>query len=301
MADFEIIADGLAFPEGPVACDDGSVIVCEVRSGDITRVKTDGSKQKIATIDGAPNGLAIGPDGAIYCCNNGGFSWEDGVDLPTGTAANYRTGSIDRIDISTGKVERLYDSCDGIQLAGPNDLIFDAQGGIWFTDLGKDRHDCELHGGLYYAASDGSSIKRVATGQALNGVGLSPDGKTVYAAASFLRWIIAVDANPDVAKPISILGEAEIVAEYTGRRFLDSLAMEADGTIAQAVVFDRSGISRVMPGSGREETILFPDMLTTNIAFGGSDMRTAFVTLTTTGQLAKMAWPAPGMRLPFNC
>lgn len=301
MTEFIVMTDGLAFPEGPIACDDGSVIVCEVRSGDITRVKPDGSKQTIATIDGAPNGLAIGPDGAIYCCNNGGFSWEDGLDLPTGTATDYRTGSIERIDIATGKVERLYDSCDGIQLAGPNDLVFDAQGNIWFTDLGKERHGCELHGGLYYAACDGSSITRVATGQGLNGVGLSPDGKTVYAAASFLRWIVAFDTNPNVAKPVSILGEAEIVAEYTGRRFLDSLAMEADGTIAQAIVLERPGISRVMPGSGKEETIPFPDILPTNIAFGGDDMCTAYVTLTTTGQLAKLRWPAPGMRLPFNC
>jgi gluconolactonase len=300
-AQFEIMADGLGFPEGPVVCEDGSVIVVEVRSEQVTRVKPNGDKQLIARIDGAPNGLAIGPDGALYCCNNGGFSWDADNPLPTGSAANYRTGSIDRIDISTGKVERLYDSCGGIPLAGPNDLMFDAQGGFWFTDLGKDVNHAERHGGLYYAKADGSSITRVVHGVAFNGVGLSPDGKTVYAAASYLRWILAFDAT-NVADQGNGLGSGRIAVEYNGRRFLDSLAMEADGTIAQAVVLDRPGISRANPDTGKETTLTFgSEILPTNIAFGGADMQTAYVTLTTTGVLAKLRWPAPGLKLPYNC
>lgn len=301
MVEFEVMGEGLGFPEGPVVCDDGSVIVCEVRAQQVTRVKPNGEKQLIAKIDGAPNGLAIGPDGALYCCNNGGFSWEEGNDLPTGTAADYRTGSIDRIDISTGKVERIHDSCDGAALGGPNDLVFDASGGFWFTDLGKERGHVEVTGGLYYAKADGSSITRVAHGAAFNGVGLSPDGKTVYGAASYLRWILAFDAA-NIADQGNALGTGRIAVEYNGRRFLDSLAMEADGTIAQAVVLDRPGISRANPDTGKETTLVFGDeILPTNIAFGGPDMQTAYVTLTISGVLAKLRWPAPGMKLPFNC
>lgn len=302
MADFEVMAEGLAFPEGPVACDDGSVLVVEVRAERVTRVKPDGSLQVIAEIDGAPNGLAIGPDGAIYCCNNGGFSWPDEVtvetNFPTGTAKNYRTGSIDRIDPSTGRVERLYDSCDGVQLAGPNDIVFDSEGGFWFTDLGKTLEAHELHGGLYYARTDGSSIKRVVGHLGLNGVGLSPDEKTVYVGASFTRWVLAFPADPDQAA--QGLGAGEIIACFPRRQFLDSLAMEADGTIAQAVVMEDSGIARVDPRTGNVERVIVPDMLTTNIAFGGKDMQTAYITASTTDRLLRTRWPAPGLRLPFN-
>ncbi|MDE2464838.1 MAG: SMP-30/gluconolactonase/LRE family protein, partial [Alphaproteobacteria bacterium] len=65
------VASGLKFPEGPVAMDDGSVIVVEIQAKKITRVKPDGKKQTIAVCEGGPNGAAIGPDGALYVCNNG--------------------------------------------------------------------------------------------------------------------------------------------------------------------------------------------------------------------------------------
>ena len=71
------IANGLKFPEGPVAMDDGSVIVVEIATGKITRVKMDGATQTIATPGGGPNGLAIGPDGALYCTNSGGFAFQE--------------------------------------------------------------------------------------------------------------------------------------------------------------------------------------------------------------------------------
>ena len=73
MAEFELVADGLRFPEGPVVMPDGSVILVEIAEGQITRVHADGSKTVIAKPGGGPNGLAIGPDGKLYCCNNGGF------------------------------------------------------------------------------------------------------------------------------------------------------------------------------------------------------------------------------------
>ena len=66
------ITSGLRFPEGPVAMDDGSVVLVEIFGPRITRVQPDGSKETVAEIVGGPNGLAVGPDGAFYLCNNGG-------------------------------------------------------------------------------------------------------------------------------------------------------------------------------------------------------------------------------------
>jgi gluconolactonase len=67
------LATGLLFPEGPVALDDGSVLLVEIARGTLSRVTTDGRVQVVADLGGGPNGAAIGPDGAVYICNNGGF------------------------------------------------------------------------------------------------------------------------------------------------------------------------------------------------------------------------------------
>ena len=52
--------------------DDGSLIVTEIDGARITRVGADGSLEVVARCDGGPNGAAVGPDGALYVCNNGG-------------------------------------------------------------------------------------------------------------------------------------------------------------------------------------------------------------------------------------
>src|SRR4051794_25579264 len=77
MNQLTTLAAGLRFPEGPVAMPDGSVILVEIAAGRVTRVKPDGTKETVAEPGGGPNGLAVGPDGKLYCCNNGGFGWVD--------------------------------------------------------------------------------------------------------------------------------------------------------------------------------------------------------------------------------
>ena len=112
-AQFEVFAEGLAFPEGPVVMADGSVIVVEVASDKLIRCWAGGRKEVVATTGGGPNGLAVGPDGALYHANNGGIDWsKPGHYLGPGSE-----GRIERIDIATGKVDVLYDSCGGVKLA----------------------------------------------------------------------------------------------------------------------------------------------------------------------------------------
>ena len=69
-----VIATELAFPEGPIALPDGSILLVEIQAGRLTRVH-DGVKETVAELGGGPNGAAIGPDGHCYVCNNGGFEW----------------------------------------------------------------------------------------------------------------------------------------------------------------------------------------------------------------------------------
>jgi len=180
--EFEVIASGLGFPEGPVVMEDGSIILVEIRKGCITRL-WNGRTEVIATPGGGPNGLAIGPDGALYCCNNGGFEYHDvgGLMVPGNCPPDYSGGRIERVDLSSGKVERLYEAVDGHPLRGPNDLVFDRSGGFYFTDLGKGFARNRDHGGIYYARPDGSLIRQVDYHHiSPNGCGLSPDGKTLY-------------------------------------------------------------------------------------------------------------------------
>lgn len=303
--DFEIVAEGLEFPEGPVVMDDGSVIVCEIAAGRLTRILPDGAKQVIATPGGGPNGAAIGPDGALWVCNNGGFNWSraGGLLIPGHQAHDYETGRIERIDLSTGKVERVYSQVEGFNLSGPNDLMFDASGGFWFSDHAKIRDRESDHGGLFYAKADGTMVRAaVYPLDHPNGVGLSPDGRTVHVALTMQRLILSFDIIGEGEVAPSPLGAipGRVAAHFPGRVLLDSLAMFADGDIAQATLVDRPGIATVNPTTGDVAYRDFPDLLTTNIAFGGPDMMDAWVCLSTTGRLARCRFEKPGMKLAFN-
>src|SRR5215216_6081307 len=161
MAAITTIARGLRFPEGPVAMPDGSVVLVEIARQTLSRVTTDGKVHVIAHLGGGPNGAAMGRGGRIYVTNNGGLKFVErpGKLFPVIQADDYAGGSIQVVDVDTGRFETLYDACDGRRLRGPNDLVFDAAGGFWFTDLGKTRDRESDRGAVYYAKADGSMIK----------------------------------------------------------------------------------------------------------------------------------------------
>ena len=130
MADVRILATGLRFPEGPVAMADGAVVLGEIAGGTVTRVAADGAKSTVTAASGGPNGLARGPDGSLYLCNNGGAEYATGSFLATGPAKNYQCGYVQRIDPRSGEVRILYSQCGGHKLSAPNDIVFDRQGGF---------------------------------------------------------------------------------------------------------------------------------------------------------------------------
>ena len=304
MAEWTIVADGLRFPEGPVACADGSVIVVEIAAGRITRVLPDGSKQTIAEPGGGPNGLAFGPDGKLYCCNNGGFEYieSDGMLAPHGIAHDYSGGRIERIDPVTGAVEILYKSGDfGCTLRGPNDIVFDAHGGFWFTDHGKVDYAKRCHDivGIFYAKADGSFLEEVIfPSNNPNGVGLSPDGKTLYAAETYTCRLMAfnVIAPGKVDDAAGPGGPGIPLYRPAGYKFFDSLGVEAGGNICVATIGE-SGISVISPTGELIEFVATDDIFTTNICWGGDDLMTAYATLSGTGRLVKRQWARPGLKL----
>ena len=301
------LANGLRFPEGPVALRDGSVVLVEIESRRITRVAADGTKTTLATIKGAPNGIALGPDGKLFICNNGGVLWvEEPARLrPHGVPADYETGRIEVLDMVTGELTRLYDHCGDHKLRGPNDIVFDpVHGGFWFSDLGKVRARGRDHGGVYWAATDGSKIIEAAypVPGGANGIGLSPDSKTLYVAETETGrlWAWDVEGPGKLAKqPWPSPAGGRLLCQFPGFRRLDSLAVAASGNIVVATLVSGE-ITTVSPGGEIVHVEKMPDPMPTNICFGGPDMRTAYVTLSTTGRLVEMKWHEPGLVLQHS-
>ena len=303
MHDHTILAEGLKFPEGPIALPDGSIIVVEIARGTLSRV-SDGQVEVIADLGGGPNGAAIGPDGRCYVCNNGGFTWVErsGRLFPTEQAADYGGGRIEAVDLADGRSTVLHTHCDGEPLKGPNDIVFDAQGGFWFTDHGKTRARDRDRTGVFYAAADGSFIKEaIFPLEGPNGIALSPDEEELYVAETPTGRVWAYE----LSAPGTLKGErrdrpdgGRLLPGRQGYFLFDSMAVDAEGNVCVATLVD-GGITILSPNGEPARHVPCPDRLTTNICFGGPELKTAYVTLSSTGKLMAMPWPTPGAPLNF--
>lgn len=267
-------------------------------------MKADGTLELISDAGGGPNGLAVGPDGALYLCNNGGVDWhtlEDGRTLPARWHED-APGRIERIDITTGAVRTLYESCGDFALNSPNDIVFDCEGGFYFTDFGKTRSRGRDHGGVYYALPDGSSIKQLVYPiNMANGIGLSPDGRTLYVAETEAArlWAYDVEGPGKIKRDPQSPHGGRLVYGAGGYQRFDSLAVDSAGNICVGTLIN-GGITIISPTGDKVEHVTFPDSNVTNICFGGPDYRTAFLTLSTTGRLAAVEWSTPGLKLAYE-
>lgn len=298
-ADFEVVAEGLKFPEGPVALADGSLVAVDILGGTIVRVEAGKPLRVVAEVGGGPNGAAIGPDGLLYVVNNGGFSGRrhaNGDLMIDEPLPGYTGGWVDRVNIKTGRVERLLDSVQGRRLSGPNDIVFDREGGFWFTDIGKSVGRVRQMSAVYYVPVGSVEAKEVIfPGTSFNGIGLSPDQQTLYVADTFEAALRAYQLaapgvlNADVPPRLTRIPSAAA---------FDSLAVQANGDVCVAMVFE-GGVATISP-SGGISTLPLPDRFVTNICFGGADMRDAYVTFSGSGRIVRMRWPEPGLRLSFN-
>nr|MBP9035931.1 SMP-30/gluconolactonase/LRE family protein [Pseudomonadales bacterium] len=192
----------------------------------------------------------------------------------------------------------LYTHCDGEPLKGPNDIVFDRHGGFYFTDLGKMRRRDLDHGGVYYARPDGSMIRELLFPVATpNGIGLSPAGDRLYVAQTSSCRLLGYDivAPGEIRKVMD--GEA-MLAGFANFQMFDSLAVDAAGNVCVATLIN-GGITIVPPHGGASRHVATPDPMTTNICFGGKDLRTAYITCSMTGKLLACEWETPGLALHF--
>ena len=178
---------------------------------------------------------------------------------------------------TTGAVTVLYTECAGNPLWGPNDLVFDAAGGMWFTDHGKIHARSKTHGGVYYAQPDGSSIDEVIYPlDAPNGIGLSPDGSRLYVAETHtgrvFEWGVAGPGRVEKLNPAAdhggnlLFGAGELPAVRLprGRR-----GRQRRGRDARPQRGAHGDLARRVAASSRCRC---PIRSCTNVCFGGADL-----------------------------
>jgi gluconolactonase len=323
---FREVAKDLGYPEGPVYRPDGSLLVVEISKGCLSRVAPDGTKSVVAQLGGGPNGAAIGPDGAVYVCNDGGFEVVPVGDIwvALGQPANYSGGRIERV-APDGSFTTLYTNfpvplpagATAHRLCSPDDLVFDSTGNFWFTDWGKDRARDRDITGVYYAKPDGSSIEeKIFPLQSPNGIALSPNEDRLYVAESFTRRILYWELeSPGKIKPnpkTAIFGGAYLLtAKIPFEACLDSMSIDEEGNLYVASFLPRGldpttrgGVTVVSPTGEILEWIEIdigpPDPFPSNVCFGGPNRTTMYVTLSGTGRLIACDVRIPGKKPAFG-
>ena len=293
-----IVAEGLKFPEGPIAMKDGSLIFVEIERQTVSRLTPAGKVEVVAEVPGGPNGLAIGPDGALYIANNAGrfsFTVRGGFNAPGAPRPGFTgDGKIQRLDLKTGAVTTVYGSVEGHPIIAADDLVFDRRGGLWINDIGL----APGSGAILYAPRVGAPLQVARSGMnGPNGIGVSPDGKLLHVSMGTNLYAFDIDGPGKLST--RSYPDGGLQAPLWQGSYADSLKIQADGRVTVCSLLRPGGIG-VVDRAGHTEFLGFPDRWVCNIAFGGKDMRDAWIMLSGLGQIAKVRWPSPGQTPAFR-
>ncbi|TWD85636.1 gluconolactonase [Variovorax beijingensis] len=260
-----------SFLEGPVFDDAGNLYVADIPFGRILRIDPAGAWTLVAEYDGEPNGMKF-------------------LDAHTLLVTDYKNGLM-RVDARTGAVTPHLQRRNTERFKGVNDLVLDAQGNIYFTDQGQTGlHDPT--GRLYRLRPDGQLDLLLGNVPSPNGVALSPDGRLLYLAVTRGNgvWRVPLLADGSVAKV------SQFFTSY-GPSGPDGLAVDAKGRVIVA----NPGLGYVWLLNARAEPVVVlrgpAGASTTNLAFGGKDRSTLYVTDSTHGNILTAQLDAPGLML----
>lgn len=292
MTEPTTFASRLCAPEGPTIAPDGWVLnVCSftrdeawpTRGGDIcaTNIAEPGMTKRLFNtsadgVTGLPAALAFGPDGALYVTDEG-------------HRAVLRVGP-------DGERNRWVHSFEGEPLNGPNDLSFDADGSLFFTDPWGSSLKNQI-GAVYGCAPDGGDSHRIDAGMAFpNGIALR-DG-CLYVAETLRHSVWAYDVvGPGEATNRRLFCRQPPVpgAAVSGP---DGMAFDAEGNLL--VTHFGSGSVFVYDTAGVEvDRIACGGTSPTNVCFGGADHTTLFITTDDTGEIVTVERGVRGQPLNF--
>lgn len=286
------VATVFSFTEGPCIDPSGVLHVVELAGRCVSRI-VDGARVPLAILGGSPNGAAFADDGTLWIANGGGNFGPN-----PSTHGNYglgNAGSYIQQVTPDGWARTILTEIDGRPLNSPNDLCFDADGGLWFTDPvwpprsegGVPDPSQVTPGDVCYLGPDGTA-RRCHTGFLFpNGIAVTPAGdavivdETVTGIVHRFRILSA-----------GVLGEPEVYAELPPGP--DGMCFDSMGRLLVAGHGGHRVSVIAAAGGAIEQTLEFHCPEVSNVCFGGPDMRTLFVTLAAAGEVVSVEWDVPG-------
>jgi len=270
----------IAFTEGPAVDADGNVYFSDIWNNRIMKLATDGSQSVFRADSGRTNGNTFDQQGRLLSC--------EGAEMGPGGRRR-----VVRTDLLSGEVSVLTDRYQGVRYNSPNDVVVDGRGRIYFTDpCYGDRSSMEMEiEGVYRIDQDGSVIRILQQPdiQRPNGIAISPDDRTLY----------LVDSNPNVGGnrkiwsfDLSITGgvsNQRLVYDFSPSRGGDGMRLDVEGNLWIAAGINRArregesteypaGVYVISPAGSLLGCIPIPEDLVTNLAFGGHDKKTLYIT-----------------------
>jgi len=285
------VSGGHRFPEGPIVDRDGTLYICELARACVTQITPDGESKVLAVMEGAPCGLAFGLDRNIYVCNDGA-QWVAAGSTDCRAGPGDKPSLVQKLRLD-GSYSTLISEIDGVPLHGANDIVFDPEGGFYFTDtVFPDLEGNPRPGYICYATMDGDA-RRVHSGMLIpNGIGLTEDAGTLIVGETQTGKLLAFDVRGP-----GLLGEAREFAQLTGGGKPDGLCLDAAGNVITTAL----GVPELQvfgPGGGPQiDAIPLEEAWATNVCFGGPDFRDLFITHSASGRVVSLPWQRPGQVL----
>jgi gluconolactonase len=269
---YEPLASGHDSTEGPTFDREGNLYFVNWLSSSIMRRTPDGTVSEWFNTGGMPAGLAFHRDGSLYVADEG----DDIHAVLRITPERVRTV--------------MAESYRGVPLNGANDLVFDQQGVLYFSDPWRSSIENPI--GAFYRLFPDGSLEQLDRGLAFpNGVALAPDGSAVYLAETRHNRVLRYRVGPH-----GEIGERESWARFDGEAGPDGMAFDQEGRLYVAQY--RGGcIDVVAPNGSVVERLPAPGSKPTNVAFGGPDRRTLVVTEIETAAVYAARVRTPGAPL----
>ena len=257
-----------SFLEGPSFDREGRLYFTDIPFGRIFRASPEGRVELVAEYDGEPNGLKIRADGAIF-------------------VTDYRRG-IMTVDPKSGSVTPVLDRYYTEHLRGVNDLFFAANGDLYFTDQGRTGYQ-DPTGRVYRMSAAGRLARLLGSGINPNGVVTNLDETVLYVGMTNANAVWHLALMPDGG--VTAVGT---IIQLSGGIGPDGLALTADGGLVVA----HPGMGAVWIFSRRGEPLYRVNScgsdLVTNIAFGGADLKTLYITDSGEGRILRARVPVAG-------